>query len=41
MLPVGHHEDVAVTDAQPIVASIKAAEGNEFHYPLTIRFVKP
>ena len=41
MLPVGHHEDVAVTDAQPIVAPIKAAERNEFRYPLTIRFVKP
>ncbi len=41
MLPVGHHEDVAVTDAQPIVASIKAAEGNEFRSPLTISFVKP
>ena len=41
MLPVGRDEDVAVTDAQTIVASIKAAEGNGFRYPLTIRFVKP
>ncbi len=30
-----------MTDAQLIVASIKAAEGYEFRYPLTIRFVKP
>lgn len=41
MLPVGHHEDAAVTDAQPIVASIKATVGSEFRSPLTIRFVKP
>ncbi len=39
MLP--HHEDVAVTDAQPIVAAIEAANGYEFSYRRTIRLGKP
>ncbi len=41
MLPFRHHEDVAVTGAQPIAAAIRAANDDEFRYPLTIRLVKP
>ncbi len=39
MLP--YHEDVAVTDAQPMVAVIEAANGGEFGYLRTIRLGKP
>lgn len=41
MLPFRHHEDVAVTGAQPIAAAIRAVNGEEFRFSLTIRLVKP